>query len=792
MKPIGLLGVFAVAALSLSQSRSGTYLAPGADPVAWYVNEHHTLMWGGAPYLPMGLRIEGSVEHVNRASAAGFRDVIVEMPASGMGWKPVLQRLDELDMRYLVAISSAAPPCTGIAVEPQSYRVTGITKKVHLERTIPGATSALVMLVTRIDGMVRKTLRVPTPNGKLSVDLDPISSLEHVALVYPSLTTLSQVDCWGGMDAHRDRLLLSLKTNLPGKGFRGILNPIGVTPRLRQTQSFVPTDTLFRLEFKTHLVEKYKNPQNVQRSWGIHAVETQNFDELARLIPLWAGARGVPQLLDPTNDKTFTVDTKIAAIWADIEAVLSRAESTRFRRLAAALRRVTDVPVVQEWLGWASPYESGVAALDGLGVATHGTSLSAIADTAGRAASSLYRWRESGWLIATSIDPGAAADAAQRLSPAIDDLASMGYRGWFVRSTDPAIVQSASAEVARRTSDAALAGWTPQALYFPESALNPANIMSLPGNRWWLPCPLDGNRVDLGRRLYGYRLAGAEPSFVLWCRDAPMRVKLLMSNPKDALFVAVDNTDPKPRLVKGGVEVDVGTLPLIVSGTSEVPIPEYSVKETSWQFDQLIREAEGLNIDTNEPRFLYINALDGLERSPAGNFAEMRSIVQKLALRVARYHLIEAEQVAETNFSEILPIPGTSGGTVLGLRTALSEGGPGYSAEYRVLPKTEQSLSVWIAARIPAAMRDSVRVNIGGQTLKIEDGPVGIYGPGFAWYRLGETKLPRGETRLVLQVSGGDGLDLAVDVILLTPGSFVPSGIDPPDPINYVPPPDKS
>lgn len=790
---------FLVFAADAQTLRSGTFAPAGGSPATWSINANHTLIWDGQPYLPLGARIVGTVDEVARAKAAGIGDVIVELPASGMSWKPVLEKLEADGMRYLIAVSSAAPACSGIAIEPQSYRIPGITRPTRVEKSIPGAESALIMLVTRGDGLVKQTFRIFTPNGKLAFDVKPPSDLEHVVLVYPQMSSLALVDCWSGMDSHRDALLMALQTNKPGKGLRGILNPVGSAVRLRSSQSFVPTDALFRNELKEHLIAKYKTIETVQRAWGFtvdqsfgsRAAELETFDKLSRLTPLWSGTRGVPYLLDPKTDHTYLCASKLSTIWSDIELVLSQAESRRFRRLASAIRKVCDVPVVQEWIGWASPYESGTAELDGLGATTFGTSTSSLADTAGRAASSILRWGQPGWLLASRVDLGGQEGAA-KLGDAIEDLSSVGCRGWFVRAGDAATLQAAAAEAQKRASDASPSQWSPVPVFFPESALNPASIMRLPGGKWWLPGPMEGNRVDLGSKFFAYRIgSGSNSSVALWTSAGAVRIKLLMSDPKGTSFASVDGSDPKPKLVKGGVEVNVSDLPLIMSGTPEIPVPEFSVRETAFRFDFLLREAEGLKLDTSDFRFAFTDALDGLARTPGANYATMKSELDKLAARIGRFTWIEAAKVGETNFSEILQVPGTSRGTALGLRTALSEGSEGYSAEYGFSPKTEEDLEVWIAARIPAELRSHVHMIIGGQELKILEGPISLYGPGFGWYRLGVTRLLRGQTKIKLMVDPANGLEMAVDAILLCPGSFTPNGPLAPDPAAYPEVPEK-
>jgi len=788
--PAGITLLLAALASGSGQARTGVYIAVGAPPARWTINEHHALLWDGAPYLPVGVRIPGNPEEIARAKAAGIDDALVELPASGVGWKSAFEALESAGMRYVLAVSSLAPAAVGVAVEPQAYRFSRITKRRTVECTIPGATSVFAMLVTRHDGELRKTYRVPTPGGKFSLEVVPPNDLEHVLLLYPHTSSLAQIDCWEGLDELRDRLLKSLRDSRPGPGLRGILDPAGTALRLRTQRTFVPTSKLFRAEFKDYLQTRYRASETVQRAWSLSVSDLESMDELARLVPLWSGTRGVSHLLDPDTDKTYVCDSRRSSIWEDIEAVLNGSAARRFGRLAAALRKMCDVPVVQEWTDWAAPYESGTAALDGLATRAFAAGSSAVADSAAKAASSLFRWNRPGWFVASQIELPLGSD---QIASAIEDLASMGCRAWFVRTRSPAVLQALASEAAKRRVDGSLAAWSPAPLFYPEGASNPAAAMRLPGGRWWLPAPLSGNRIDLGSRFFAYRLAtSVNPAIVLWTKGLPVREKLRMAEPKSAVFTTLDGSDPRARIVKGGVEVDLSELPLIVSGVDEIPVPESAYKETVWRFDELLKVTEAAGMDTTEFRFLFKEAIDGMDRNPGGSFAQLRDQYWKLSGRLAKYTWIEAEAVQETNFSEVLSIPGVSDGKALSLRSFTVSSPESYTAEYVFYPRTEAELEVWLAARIEPEHRPALRIRVAGQELRILGEPISPYGQGFAWYRMGTTRFKRGETKLVLTATAGEGIELSVDAILLYPGSFSPNGATLPDAMIFPPmPPDK-
>jgi hypothetical protein len=772
---------------SLSAAQSGHYRAPGGVEARWSINPHHALIWNGEPYVPFGARIGASELEIRAAKAAGLQDVVVDCPPHPELLRATVSLLEREEMRYLIAISGVPSASSGILVEPQSNRIAGLTEKRTLRFRIPGAEEALVVLAVRRDGYVQNVQRVRAREGQFAVEVAPPNELEHVAMIYPVTSSHARLGIGEDFDHHRDALLAALGQAGFGKGLRGFVNPLGAIPQPPGARSFLPTGKVFQFEFSAYLSKLYRSPETCMRSWGMAAAEARDFDQLARLVPLWNGSRGVESLWDPRNDKLYPVEMRRSTIWRDLNAALAAAETRRTERLIASLKRIADVPVLQEWSGWSPIYEGAPNGLDGLATRTSGASPSLLADTAARAASSLMRWSRGGWFLATSVDMGSVPDAASQLGPVLDDLASLGVRGAFLQSAGRPLL-SALAQAAPSRSPASLASHSPRPIFFPESATNPATAMRLPAGAWWLPAPSSGNRVDLGSGFHAYRIEDAAGSrFVLWSRSGRARVKLLLNAPKDALFQTVDGSDPNPRAGRDSVEVQITELPLIISGVGELPIPEASLTELVARFEAMIAEADSRNVDTTEERFLFRDYLSGLTRNPGGNYSSLLAVSRRLASKLARYLWIEAEATRNSSFSEIVSTPGLSGDNAIALRTQLVTSDGDYFCEYQVQPRSEQEVECWIAARIPPSERPLVRIEIGGQVLRIQGDPVSGYGPGYAWFPLGKTRMAREQTTVTLRVAASEGADLAVDAILFYPGAFKPEGVRLPDPVAFRP-----
>jgi hypothetical protein len=779
-----------------AQQTQGTYHPDPKTSVSWTINDHSTLIWDGKPYLPVGSIVD-SAAAVDRATSAGVNDFVVDLPASGAGWEQMFNSLIQHQSRFLLRINSLEPMSQGVAVEPQGYRFAGIRDTQVIHASLPGVQSALVVVAMRRDGSITQSARVPVVDGMLDYSVDAPGGLERVALIYPITTSAQLPDYWESLDRHRDSLLQSLVRHAPGPGLRGIVDPLGRTLVLPGKElRFVPTSVFFQNELRDYLIDQYKSLETAQRIWALAANDLKDFDVMSRLIPLWSGTRGVSQLWDPQTDRLYACDNRRSKVWSDITAVVESAGARRYLRIVKDLHDSVDVPVVQQWSGWASAYETPTPSLDGIGMRTMGATPSAIFETAGRSTSSLLRWKRPGWLPATEVDMGAGADYSQ-LPAVLDDVTGIGARGVFFRAETPVALKAVAAAGLSPTLPG-LADVSPKAVFFPENALNPASIMRLNGGSWWLPSPMDGDRVDLGDRYSAYRYTDNGKKVFAIFSSKPGRVKLMITKPKLATLTSLDGSELNVKIDKTILEFSISSTPTIITGLEEVPVPEDAYKETILHFEALSDLLQRNHMDAPDQVYSFRDAMSQATENPGAAFTHMRQALRSLSAMMGRFFWVEAESCRDHNFSEIDLSPACSAGAALALRTQMPPGPDGYFANFTVPTKTNDDQEVWIAARIPADRRGDVRLVIGGQldastgkvvgtgqTLTINSEPVSLYGNGFGWYKLGVTRLAGANSLLRFLVTGDTPSDLALDAILFTPTPFHPNGVNQPDAIDF-------
>ena len=757
---------------------------------AWRISDFNCPLVDDRPYIPIGVRIEGSAEAIERAKTAGLKDVLVELPADGSGWDRALASLKAADLRFLIAINSAGPNAQGYAIEPEGYRITGIKTDQSLDLSMPSATSAMLILALQRDASVQWSKKVPVVGGRLKQEIKVESELEHVLLMYPEVRELRMPDYWEALDAHRDVLLASLKNHKLGPNFRGIVNPMGTLMQFPGSDiQFVPSSPLFRLEMETFLRQKYTSVLTAARAWAIQAPDLSSFAEMARLVPLWSSNRGISAFWDTDSERQLNCDSRSSTAWQDIRSAISAAANRRYQKLVSAIRQVVDVPVIQEWNGWAGPYESAALGLNGIGVRLVGNNATTMLDSGSRAASAALRWTTPCWLLASDVRFTATDDIENTLADVLHESAAFGARGWFVRPTNDALWAAVAKLSSQPGLDPLIADTKPSAIFYPESAHNPAFPVSLSSRRWWLPSPASGSRVDLGDLYGAYRYKEGEgTTLAIWSQGEPRRAKLRSANPKLLEILTYDGFDPKAKIGKNSIELTIPRTPILIRGSDEIPIPEDALQETVSQFDQIFKAYEKKLPNITEARYYYNESVSGFERNPAASYLALRQLLVQLGKQVSTTLWIEAELTKNTNFSGPMVSPGTSGGSVMALRTRVASPPEGYYASYTANPRVDGAYEIWIAVGASEADRANLMVRIGDQALKLVGEPISTYGIGFGWIKLGEVSLVKGPIDVKVLLNSETGGEAGVDAIVLSPKPFRPSGVRQPDAMEFTKP----
>ncbi|MCL6624121.1 MAG: hypothetical protein K6T17_05820, partial [Fimbriimonadales bacterium] len=593
----------------------------------------------------------------------------------------------------------------------------------------------------------------------------------YMVLFYPRVQQSELPDWWEGFSAFRDSLLYSLRQSPFGKGFRGLVSPLG-SISYSIPEGIVPDSELFRLEFAAYLKGKYRDVDKLISAWNLTAGRLSSFEQASRLVALFSQGRGTDHLWDPLNDTLFPVLAKGGRYWDDLRAALHEASARRTRRLAEAIRRIVDVPVILEWRGWSLVYDTATPAGDGIGLRAGSDE-----EDMARAASTVLSWNHRGWFLATEV-PG---KNREDLLAILEQTADLGVKGWFVRWSPEMDWKEVSSILKTLTSQAAWLARVPRALFYPEGVRNPAFTTKLPGDVWWLPSPASGERLDFGDEYAGYRInAPYANMLVLWRTKSEARVRFRLTQASSVKVLYPDGSPLPIRARRDSLEFTLGTVPVVLLGVEESPAPEDMIQKAEADFADLERLARERGLDISEQRFVFADARRKLSRSPGESLRTMLDKLREVHKKLGSLIWIEGEQFEETNFSYIQENRSCSQGKQLVLETPLRPTQGDYFAKYRVRIPWDGDYEVWVAGSTDSALPTHLYVEISGLKLYFPNAPYAPYGSHSHWYRLGTVTFKRGGYDIFLRASPegvgqGEWLTFRLDALILAPPGYAPS-----------------
>ena len=637
-----LLAILSLSTVQLSAVRadvaisSGTFVDSKGQLHLWHVNDKHTLLWGGRPWIPAGglfqsryltgpqtdqnwaadqadlmtLKQHGITSIILVANAE--LDPITDIPPADL--QKVLDYLDAEGFKYGLTLSSfPRTPVEATIVNPAIYRVAAPSPgSVAYFRNLPGLTGATYFLVSEADGSIIATGNATVIDSQ-SASVT-VSSTQGgpgtVLLLYPKRLFLPDSiegkhlpDIWGQTDDYRDSLLLYFSHIKFGSGLRFFLDPAvaGLSYYGDADSGAIPDGDGYRFQFEVWLENKYgKSLPRLNSSWGVKNGDIFDFAAASRCVPLWFQSKGVQLLVDPLSRKTFEATAQSSQFWTDVKAF--RADSMRdmMNGLALAIKNgIADVPVVYRWTRPSSLYvdQSTSNGYDGLMVSSpeHGDNLSR--NAAGWALAEAEESNRTLWLtgqiLPTGVKAGDGYVSRSDLETDKQALQSLAVKGYFVdsfrRLTDvddaggsllDAPVQqldwvhSDDANFSVSADD--LADFLPNILYYPTNLNLPSTfIQQFDDGTWWLPSDHIGESIDIGRGLQCYSLAQPKlgSPLVLWSPDGTVKTAEF-ELPKNTKIVS---TTPAGNIVTISLNKRVYTLqtsstPLLVRGVATLPL----------------------------------------------------------------------------------------------------------------------------------------------------------------------------------------------------------------------------
>lgn len=817
--PALLLAIFASACVPsytapVKYKTSGTYIDSSGTEHPWSISDGHTLVWDGSPFVPVGgvfgsrcvsaaptdENYQTDVADLEAMKARGISDVILASPGpitstNPAAWQKIIDYLDANGFTYGIAMNDGPQePLKGYLVAPNTYRLEGPFPETAISRDWPDVDSALYVVVKRTDNSIKTTGGATVRDGKVAITLAEPLSAADILIVYPHKQLAGSGDIWSGYGEYRDRVLAFFKKVKLGSGMRFFLEPFtSKMDFVGDMAGFLPDSSGFRLGLEAYLTRKYTHEGSVNANWGMNE-NLEKIEIAARLVPLWSHAgRGIAYAYDKASARLYPVDATVTKAWLDIIDYRDTSAQQFMNSIADALKKqVADVPVIFRGSNYHRIYANpfGIGGFDGLGVAAYGTGETPVTTVAGPVYSLGEESGKTTWFIVAGAQSSARREdligyaGEDIMINTLDLFREVGAKGFYIDRFSPQQLDWLKVFKDRIDPRVAL-HFKPEVVYFPSAAATGAYVKRLMPNTWWLPTLRTGKSAYIGDGLGAYTIA-AEDRTYLWSGTGE-RIVTLRAGPRGLPSVAFPPGAAIGKKKDGRFTLKLTEVPTVLRGLEvTLAFPEETAAAQIERLAALVPEADQKGLDVR-------NARSGLERArevlkngqPMIAHGIAQTAMQELLQTLGSYTWLEGEASHAHNFTCAVAWPGASDGQALVLDTAENPPLMPYTASYRFSVSTQASFEIWLAATTPS---DSGRVSYsmdGGdwQSVSSEARP-DSYAPGLAWYKIGAANLFPGTHILRLRVEGRRTLDdryyLAIDAVVLSPGSFKPNGVNKP------------
>ena len=751
--------------------------------IAWSVNDRGQLIWDGTPtslignrWLPQSLLL-GSEESVtaderylDAVAKKGNSAVLLQLPQGGITvvaksrLQKVIDMLETRSIRYGISLKARATYAKPVAIiHPSRLRFSTSLGKEPVTLTLPMLRSC--WSVTALpSGEIMDFARETVAGGSVEYQLrNPIDGAV-VGIFIPEVEISDGYSTlFSDTDMLRDDLMVALEGLHFGTNLRFFTDPfdLPVLSRIEDRRK-IPTTDAFRAAWGSYLKQKYATVDGARLSWRLDSTErVDNFDGLARLLPLSFDGRGVAGFIDPVGTgRVLKCESQPSIFWSDLAAFVDGLSSDVQDRTALALQRSgIHVPII---------------------------SVNAVK-------------AEHKGLSGIFVSSGNVIDAAPRLL----DQSLSGRRIWNV--VDSTVADSQAVQ----PSSWAAAGAS--SVFYPETnmdrvsggQISPADktaIVPLPvdlkvkakqleNGTWWLPDPRPMRLYRYPNGLIAYGLSDGEQStyyFVGQKRPAIVTIKLPKALEKAPISWFPVNSGVRS---KGSLQLTIGDEPVMLKGFgNSLPVPFGAMTDALDESRRLVSELRKRNIPDAGRMQLELSKFDGRpdHENPQAMYSAVQTLLdanQKMIemLRPFSFLYIEAEGMPNLRMSHtwdgISNNQSSSGGRVLHVsRNPIGKQEAVASYTLRVNAKTQ--FNTYYAAV------GKVRMRIDGKSLTgvgvNQSSSIGTpYGPnGLAWFSGGFIELLPGDHVVDFIAEG----ECDLDAFMLSVDGTKPNGSEIPIP----------
>ena len=751
--------------------------------IAWSVNDRGQLIWDGTPtslignrWLPQSL-ILGSEESVtaderylDAVAKKGNSAVLLQLPQGGITvvaksrLQKVVDMLETRSIRYGISLKARATYAKPVAIiHPSRLRFSTSLGKEPVTLTLPMLRSC--WSVTALpSGEIMDFARETVAAGSVEYQLrNPIDGT-IVGIFIPEVDISDGYSTlFSDTDMLRDDLMVALEGLRFGTNLRFFTDPfdLPVLSRIEDRRK-IPTTDAFRAAWGSYLKQKYATVDGARLSWRLDSTErVDNFDGLARLLPLSFDGRGVAGFIDPVGTgRVLKCESQPSIFWSDLAAFVDGLSSDVQDRTALALQRSgINVPIIS-----VNVVKAEHKGLSGIFVSSGN-----VIDAAPR----LLDQSISGKRIWNVVDSTVADSQAVQPS----SWAAAGASSVFYPETNMDRVSGGQISPADKTA------------IVPLPVDLKVKAKQLENGTWWLPDPRPMRLYRYPNGLIVYGLSDGEQStyyFVGQKRPAIVTIKLPKALEKAPISWFPVNSGVRS---KGSLQLTIGDEPVMLKGFgNSLPVPFGAMTDALDESKRLVSELRKRNIPDAGRMQLELSKFDGRpdHENPQAMYSAVQTLLdanQKMIemLRPFSFLYIEAEGMPNLRMSHtwdgISNNQSSSGGRVLHVsRNPIGKQEAVASYTLRVNAKTQ--FNTYYAAV------GKVRMRIDGKSLTgvgvNQSSSIGTpYGPnGLAWFSGGFIELFPGDHVVDFIAEG----ECDLDAFMLSVDGTKPNGSEIPIP----------
>lgn len=422
----------------------------------WYVNQAHTMIWDGKPFVPVGgmwtskfiinFDLRNPVQNkanweydlavLGQMKQNGVKDLYLNAVVPGTripawAWQWIVEHLEEMGFTYglqLNGVADAANNNSGYIIRANdaggSYKVENLTtsQEVTLDiatSDVQGFKTPLSTLFLVVDTATGEVVQSgtgtvdPVVSGKFKVRANVVVPDGGLYTVYftPRIRFGGDAmrNIWDGADETEQAIGNLVSKIETGSGLRLFVDPIvNESGIVNWYESLLMDSPNYRQQFASWLEQKYGSIDALNTAWNM-SVPLNSFGLATQLVPLHNGTEGTSKadqvyLMDSATGQIYSSNIRKGVMWDDHLAFRDESFRDFNNRIADRIKQSVNAPVIYKHIGVMKRYNVNQqlhGGFDGLGGEIYGEDPLTLTRKVGDTYATIEQAAKTEWFIVT-------------------------------------------------------------------------------------------------------------------------------------------------------------------------------------------------------------------------------------------------------------------------------------------------------------------------------------------------------------------------------------------------------